>query len=65
MWRTVEASGPFRFPIEGPMMSDKSPRQTMSKKSGKSLKEKRADKADKKAHSADHSVETAFHGKKR
>lgn len=25
-------------------MSDKSPRQTMSKKSGKSLKEKRADK---------------------
>ena len=47
------------------MMSDKSPRQTMSKKSGKSLKEKRADKADKKSHSADHSVETAFHGKKR
>ena len=30
--------------IEGPAMSDKSPRQTMSKKSGKSLKEKRAAK---------------------
>lgn len=28
-------------------MSDKSPRQNMSKKSGKSLKEKRADKRDK------------------
>ena len=27
-------------------MSDKSPRQTMSKKSGKSLKQKRADKRD-------------------
>ena len=65
IWRTVEASGPFRFPIEGPMMSDKSPRQAMSKKSGKSLKEKRAVKADKKAHSADHSVDAAFHAKKR
>ncbi len=28
-------------------MSDKSPRQNMSKKSGKSLKQKRADKRDK------------------
>lgn len=28
-------------------MSDKSPRQNMSKKSGKSIKEKRADKRDK------------------
>jgi len=28
----------------GAAMSDKSPRQTMTKKSGKSLKEKRADK---------------------
>lgn len=28
-------------------MSDKSPRQHMSKKSGKSIKEKRADKRDK------------------
>ena len=63
VWRTVEASGPFRFPIEGPMMSDKSPRKSMSKKSGKSLKEKRADK---KAKSSEHTViETAFHAKKR
>lgn len=46
------------------MMSDKSPRQAMSKKSGKSLKEKRADKAVKKASSAEHSIETAFRGKK-
>jgi hypothetical protein len=51
------------FPIEGPMMSDKSPRKSMSKKSGKSLKEKRADK---KAKSSEHTViETAFHAKKR
>lgn len=47
------------------MMSDKSPRQSMTKKSGKSLKEKRAAKADKKAHSADHSVDNTFHAKKR
>src|ERR1700758_4318421 len=37
-------TGPTRPRDEGPPMSDKSPRQTMSKKSGKSLKEKRADK---------------------
>jgi hypothetical protein len=50
-------------PIEGPMMSDKSPHKSMSKKSGKSLKEKRADK---KAKSSEHTViETAFHAKKR
>ena len=30
--------------MKGSTMSDKSPRQGMSKKSGKSLKEKRADK---------------------
>jgi hypothetical protein len=30
--------------IKGPVMSDKSPRQAMSKKSRKSLKEKRTDK---------------------
>lgn len=30
--------------MKGSAMSDRSPRQTMSKKSGKSLKEKRADK---------------------
>jgi hypothetical protein len=63
MWRTVEASGPFGFPIEGPMMSDKSPRKSMSKKSGKSLKEKRADK---KVQSSEHNaIETAFHARKR
>ena len=45
------------------MMSDKSPRKSMSKKSGKSLKEKRADK---KAKSSEHTgIETAFHAKKR
>ena len=31
-------------------MSDKSPRQHMSKKSGKSIKEKRAEKRDKGSH---------------
>jgi hypothetical protein len=30
--------------MKGPRMSDKSPRQGMTKKSGKSLKEKRAEK---------------------
>jgi hypothetical protein len=45
------------------MMSDKSPRKSMSKKSGKSLKEKRADK---KVKSSEHTViETAFHARKR
>ena len=34
-------------------MTDKSPRKTMSKKSGKSLKEKRADKHAKQARKAD------------
>ncbi|MFJ1459474.1 hypothetical protein [Nocardia wallacei] len=44
-------------------MSDKSPRQTMSKKSGKSLKEKRADK---KTKSADRSgIEAATENGKR
>jgi hypothetical protein len=38
---TVE---PSRLPVQGALMADKSPRQHMSKKSGKSLKEKRADK---------------------
>ena len=34
-------------------MSDKSPRQSMTKKSGKSIKEKRADKAAKAAGKSD------------
>lgn len=37
-------SEPSRFRIQGWSMADKSPRNSMSKKSGKSLKEKRADK---------------------
>ncbi|MDQ4051117.1 MAG: hypothetical protein M3237_00245 [Actinomycetota bacterium] len=38
-------------------MSDKSPRQGMSKKSGKSIKEKRADKRGKAAGNASNSME--------
>lgn len=44
-------------------MADKSPRQTMSKKSGKSLKEKRADKRAKATPTS--STEDALHHKKR
>ena len=43
-------------------MSDKSPRQSPSKKSGKSIKEKRADKRAKEAEST--GIESALHGKK-
>jgi hypothetical protein len=39
--------GAIQAPCEGATMSDKSPRQAMAKKSGKSLKEKRADKKSK------------------
>jgi hypothetical protein len=44
-------------------MTDKSPRQTMTKKTGKSLKEKRADKRSK----ADSTSQTddLLHGKKK
>ncbi|MGE0219475.1 hypothetical protein [Mycolicibacterium sp.] len=45
-------------------MSDKSPRQTMSKKSGKSLKEKRAAKQAKAA-SKQSAIETVVNGKNR
>jgi hypothetical protein len=44
-------------------MSDKSPRQSMTKKSGKSLKEKRTAKHAKSA--AKSSAEALFHDKKR
>jgi hypothetical protein len=44
-------------------MSDKSPRQTMTKKSGKSLKEKRASKRDKPGQASQ--TETLLHTKKR
>ncbi len=46
-------------------MSDKSPRQAMSKKSGKTLKEKRAAKHAKSADRAESSTETLFQHKKR
>jgi hypothetical protein len=42
--RTLKGSGPTRALYQGVNVADKSPRQTMSKKSGKSLKQKRADK---------------------
>jgi hypothetical protein len=45
-------------------MADKSPRQTMSKKSGKSLKEKRAEKHAKAAARVS-SAEALLHPKKR
>ncbi len=44
-------------------MSDKSPRQTMTKKSGKSLKEKRADKRSKGSQVSQ--TEDLLHTKKR
>ncbi len=44
-------------------MSDKSPRHTLSKKSTKSIKEKRADKRAKGSDAP--GIETALHGKKR
>ena len=48
---------------KGPVMSDKSPRQTMTKKTGKSLKEKRAAKHAKAATRAS-STEALLHDKK-
>jgi hypothetical protein len=48
--------------LKGPVVSDKNPRQGMTKKSGKSLKEKRADKRDK---SAPSSAATEIQNKKR
>lgn len=44
-------------------MADKSPRQSMTKKSGKSLKEKRAAKRDKTVDA--HSTEEVLHHKRR
>ena len=57
----LDQSGPD---IEGPTMSDKSPRQTMSKKSGKSLKEKRAEKRAKAANAAASQTEAVLHKKR-
>ena len=45
-------------------MADKSPRQHMSKKAGKSLKEKRAEKHAK-SDAKDHPIEIVPHNKKR
>ena len=42
--RTVMDTEPFRLSTKGSAMSDKSPRQSMTKKTGKSIKEKRAAK---------------------
>jgi hypothetical protein len=42
--RTVGTRGVIQAPDDGADMSDKSPRQGMSKKSSKSIKEKRAEK---------------------
>jgi hypothetical protein len=61
----VGQSGPNQAPtIDGPAMTDKSPRQTMTKKSGKSLKEKRAAKHAKTAAKTS-STEALLHDKKR
>jgi hypothetical protein len=43
-WRTLEGTEVTSAFDEGAEMADKSPRQTMSKKSGKSIKQKRMDK---------------------
>jgi hypothetical protein len=49
--------------FKGPVMSDKSPRQAMAKKSGKSLKEKRAAKRAKGDHTS--STEALLHPTKK
>lgn len=46
------------------MMTDKSPRQSMSKKSGKSLKQKRTDKKAKAADATSTGMEKLTHPKK-
>jgi hypothetical protein len=51
--------------IQGASMSDKSPRQAMAKKSGKSLKEKRAAKHAKAAQAQSSATDSLINGKKR
>jgi hypothetical protein len=51
--RVVWQHGAIQASNQGTPMSDKSPRQGMSKKSGKSIKEKRADKHAKAAGKSD------------
>jgi hypothetical protein len=48
--------------MSGAAMADKSPRQGMTKKSGKTLKQKRADKRAKTVHQS--TTETLLHFKK-
>ena len=60
--RTVNSAEPSRLPDQGAAMADKSPRQHMSKKAGKSLKEKRAEKHAKAE--AQSKIEIIPHGKK-
>jgi hypothetical protein len=61
--RKVGQSGPHRgLQVKGAVMSDKSPRKSMSKKSGKSLKEKRAEKRTKADHASQ--TEALLHPKK-
>jgi hypothetical protein len=48
--------------MSGAAMADKSPRQAMTKKSGKTLKQKRADKRAKGAHQS--TTEALLHFKK-
>lgn len=43
---------PFRLPMREQAMADKSPRHAMSKKSGKSIKEKRGERKAKADHTA-------------
>ena len=58
--RDRDQSGPQ---MNGAAMSDKSPRQTMTKKAGKSLKEKRAEKRAKAEQQS--STDSLLHPKKR
>ena len=63
--RKLRPSGPSRPPTnKGPTMADKSPRQAMTKKSGKSLKEKRAVKRAKADHRTSSAVDDVLHTKK-
>jgi hypothetical protein len=64
MWRSVGTIGTVQVPLfRDESMADKSPRNSMSKKSGKSLKEKRADKKSKSNGQVD--PEIVSHVKKR
>jgi hypothetical protein len=61
--RKVKESGPTPHTKKGPVVSKKSPRQSMTKKSGKSLKEKRAAKRAKAARNA--TIEALWNTEKR